>query len=48
MSQTPKAPPLPSKGGSFTVDSRNRLKQTDEPTPQAEPKAKTEKDVSDA
>lgn len=48
MTQKTKAPPLPAKGGSFTVDSRNRLKEATEPETQAASTAKPEKDVSDA
>lgn len=48
MTQTPKAPPLPSKGGSYTVDGRNRLKENAAPTSEPANAADVQKDVNDA
>jgi hypothetical protein len=47
MTKTPKAPPLPQKGGSYTVDSRNRLLE-DSPAEPPEEAPKAKKDVTNA
>lgn len=46
MTQKTKSPPLPSKGGSYTVDGRNKLKKVEESQPA--PAEKPKKDVTDA
>ncbi|WP_323780152.1 hypothetical protein [Thalassovita sp.] len=48
MTQKPKTPPLPAKGGSYTVDGRNRLKAAVETKPAPANAAAAEKDVNDA
>ena len=46
MTQKSKTPPLPSQGGSYTVDGRNKLKKVEGSQPA--PAEKPEKDVTDA
>lgn len=51
MTKKPKIPPLPQKGGSYTVDSRNRLQKdtpADPPKDQPQDSPQAKEGVTDA